>query len=62
MIVRCVIEVDGHLENCKVIKSLPYMEEAVLSALATHKYTPVMFQGKPQRVNYTFNIKLKASP
>ena len=61
MIVRCVIELDGTLQDCKVIKTLPYMEAAVLEALATHKYTPVMFQGKPQRVNYTFNIKLKAS-
>lgn len=60
MIVRCVIETDGRLEQCKVIKSLPHMEDAVLSALATHRYTPVMFQGRPQRVNYTFNIKLVA--
>lgn len=60
MIVRCVIELDGKLADCKVIKSLPYMENAVLSALATHRYTPVMFQGRPQRVNYTFNIKLVA--
>ena len=60
MIVRCVIELDGKLEDCKVIKTLPYMEAAVLSALATHRYSPVMFQGRPQRVNYTFNIKLMA--
>jgi len=60
MIVRCVIELDGKLEDCKVIKSLPFMEGAVLSALATHTYTPVMFQGRPTRVNYVFNIKLVA--
>lgn len=60
MIVRCVIELDGKLQDCKVLKTLPYMEESVLSALATHRYTPVMFQGRPQRVNYTFNIKLMA--
>lgn len=60
MIVRCIIEIDGKLQDCKVIKSLPYMEDAVMSALATHRYTPVMFQGRPQRVNYTFNIKLMA--
>ena len=60
MIVRCVIELDGRLDDCKVIKSLPFMEDAVLSALATHRYSPVMFQGRPQRVNYTFNIKLVA--
>jgi periplasmic protein TonB len=58
MIVRCVITVEGKLEGCKVIKPLPYMEKAVLEALATHQYTPVTFQGKPVSVNYVFNIKL----
>ena len=60
MIVRCIIELDGTLKDCKVIKNLPYMEEAVLSALATHRYTPGMLDGKPVRVHYTFNIKLVA--
>ena len=60
MIVKCVIEVDGRLENCRVVKALPYMEKAVLDALGTHRYSPVMFQGRPQRVDYTFTIKLIA--
>jgi protein TonB len=58
MIVRCVIELDGKLQDCKIIKGLPYMDSAVLDALSTHTYTPVTFQGRPQRVNYTFNIKM----
>jgi len=57
MIVRCIIETDGRLTECKVIKPLAHMEEAVLSALREQQYTPVMFQGRPQRVNYTFNFK-----
>ncbi|HRE92087.1 MAG TPA: energy transducer TonB, partial [Myxococcota bacterium] len=58
MIVKCVIEVDGRLENCRVIKSLPYMEKAVLEALDSHRYSPVTFQGRPARVDYTFTIRL----
>lgn len=58
MIVRCVIETDGTVQDCKVIKPLPYMERAVLDAITSARYTPVTFQGNPVRVNYTFNIKL----
>jgi protein TonB len=58
MIVRCTITVEGRLDRCRVIKTLPFMERAVLDALATHRYTPVMFQGQPVSVQYVFNIKL----
>jgi len=37
MIVRCTITLEGTLTNCRVIKSLPHMEKAVLDALATHR-------------------------
>lgn len=57
-IAKCVIEIDGRLQNCRIVKALPYMENAVLDALATHRYSPVTFQGQPVRVDYTFNIKL----
>lgn len=58
MIVRCVIELDGSLQGCKVLKPVAHMETAVLSALATHRYRPIMVQGKPRRVSYVFNINL----
>ena len=40
------------------MKSLPYMDKPVLDALATRKYTPVLLDGKPVRVEYVFDIKL----
>jgi protein TonB len=58
MIVKCVIETDGRLQNCRVIKSMPHMERAVLDALGTHRYSPMTFQGRPVRVDYTFTIRL----
>jgi periplasmic protein TonB len=58
MIVKCVITVEGKIQNCQIIKPLPHMEQAVLSWLAASKYTPVTFQGKPQQVSYVFNFKL----
>jgi len=58
-IVKCVIKTDGSLENCRMIKSLPHMEKEILAALATHRYTPVTFQGRAVSVDYVFNIRLK---
>ena len=59
MIVKCVISVDGSLTNCRVIKGVPMMDQAVLGALARHRGTPVTFQGRPVSVDYTFTIRLK---
>jgi protein TonB len=40
------------------VKGLPYMDKAMLDALATRKYTPVMYQGHPVAVEYVFNTRL----
>jgi hypothetical protein len=58
MIVRCIITVDGRVERCVVLKTLPFLEQAVLDSLYTSRYTPVMYQGKPVAVGYTFSMKL----
>ncbi|HYV45281.1 MAG TPA: energy transducer TonB [Myxococcaceae bacterium] len=58
MIVKCVISTDGSIHNCRIIKPLPFMEKAVLDALATRRYKPVTFQGRPITCDYVFNIKL----
>ncbi|WP_309890827.1 TonB family protein [Archangium sp.] len=58
MIVRCVITTQGRIEQCRVIKPLPHMEQAVLEALYAQRYQPVTSQGRPIPVDYTFNIRL----
>lgn len=58
MIVKCVITIEGKVENCRIIKPLPHMEQAVLQALSTQRYKPVTFQGRPVSVDYVFNIRL----
>jgi len=58
MIVKCTITVEGRVERCNVLKTLPFLEEAVLENLYSSRYAPVTFQGKPVAVGYTFNVKL----
>jgi TonB family protein len=58
--VRCIITTDGTLKDCRIAKSVPYMDGAVLEALSRWKYTPVTFQGRPVSVYYSINLRLVA--
>jgi eukaryotic-like serine/threonine-protein kinase len=58
MVVRCIITVEGHVEKCLVLKTLPFLEQAVLESLYSSRYSPVTYQGKPVAVGYTFSVKL----
>jgi protein TonB len=58
MIVQCVIEVDGRLSRCGVLKSVPLMEPTVLEALQTWRFEPVTLRGKPVAVKYNVPIRL----
>ena len=57
LLAKCVVNVRGTLENCRIIRSLPHMNRAVLDALATHVYKPVTYQGKPIAVDYVFHFR-----
>jgi len=59
MIVRCVVTIEGRVYGCRVLKSLPHMDEAVVSVLEARRYTPATRNGVPLEVNYTFRIKLR---
>ncbi len=58
MIVKCTITIEGTVERCSVLKTLPFLEDAVLESLYSSRYAPVTYQGKPVAVGYTFNVKL----
>jgi protein TonB len=60
VIARCTITVAGTLESCRILKGLPFMDRSMLDALATRRYTPVVYQGHPVAVEYVFNVKLVA--
>ncbi|XXF75804.1 TonB family protein [Myxococcaceae bacterium GXIMD 01537] len=58
MLVKCTITVQGRVENCRVLKSLPHMEQPVVESLRSRVYKPIVYQGKPVAVDYVFNIRL----
>lgn len=62
MTVKCTVTTQGRLENCRVLKSVPLMEEAVLAALATRRYRPATQQGLPVAIDYVISINLVPPP
>lgn len=58
MLVKCTITRAGSVENCRVLKPLPHMEQAVLEALQSRVYKPILYKGQAVAVDYVFNIKL----
>jgi TonB family protein len=58
MLVKCTITRAGRVENCRVLKPLPHMEQAVLEALQSRIYKPILYKGQAVAVDYVFNIKL----
>lgn len=61
VLAQCVITVGGQLTGCKVLKGLPFMDQAVLSALAQQRWSPATVGGQPVAVLFTipFSFKLK---
>jgi serine/threonine-protein kinase len=46
-VTRCVVTVKGTLEKCRVVKSVPLMDEAVLEALKARVYEPARVGADP---------------
>jgi len=58
MLVKCTITLQGALEGCRIVKSLPHMDAAVLTALTNWRYAPVTYQGRAVAVDYVIPVRL----
>ena len=58
MIVRCVVATDGTLENCRVVRPLPRVSEAVMDALATWRLPPLEEPDQPNAVDRVISVRL----
>jgi protein TonB len=57
-LVKCVLTVDGTVRDCRIVKGLPFMNEAIISAVSRWKYSPVIYQGRPAAVEYLITLHL----
>jgi protein TonB len=59
VMVKCVVTVEGRVHDCRVLKSLPFMDRAVIDALERRRYKPATLGGRAVEVNYNFKITLR---
>jgi protein TonB len=59
MLVKCVIGLDGKVHDCRVIKSLPFMDRAAIDALEKARFSPATQGGKPIEVDYVVKLTLR---
>ncbi len=59
-LVSCVINLDGSLADCKITKSVPYMDQQILEMLKSWRYTPVIFEGRARSVRMTIPVRVPA--
>jgi serine/threonine-protein kinase len=58
MAARCVITVQGTVERCRVIKSVPMMEETVIKSFESRHFRPAELNGQPVAVWYLMTVRL----
>lgn len=61
IILKCVITVEGTVEGCEVIKSVPGLTEWAIENVTQTRFTPATLDGQPVRVSYAFNFNVKVS-
>lgn len=62
-IVKCVIDVDGAVRGCSVVKETdPRIDAAIVAALHSSHYEPFRYRGRTVAVDYQFNVLLRGRP
>ena len=58
LLASCTVTLEGDLRDCKIVKSLPFMDGVALDLLARWRVGPVTYQGRPVMVNYKIPIRM----
>jgi protein TonB len=57
VIIEAVISQTGDVENARVLRSVPLLDEAALAAVRQWKFTPTLLNGIPVPVVYTVTVR-----
>jgi periplasmic protein TonB len=56
VIIEAVIGPDGHVQDAKVLRSIPLLDAAALDAVKQWQYTPTLLNGVPVPVIMTVTV------
>ncbi len=58
VLASCTVTLEGTLRDCKLVRSLPFMDAVAMDLLARWKVGVVTFQGQPVIVNYKIPMRM----
>jgi serine/threonine-protein kinase len=55
-VARCVIRADGSVTGCRMMRSLMFLDDGILAALASRRFTPTLRFGRAVDEEYLFTV------
>jgi len=62
VILEAVIGVDGRVDNARVLRSIPLLDQAAIDAVQQWEYTPTLLNGAPVPVIMTVTVQFTLAP
>jgi protein TonB len=62
VILEAVIGVDGRVEDARVLRSIPLLDQAAIDAVQQWEYTPTLLNGAPVPVIMTVTVQFTLAP
>jgi protein TonB len=61
VILEAIVDRDGHIEDVRVLRSMPLLNAAALAAVRQWRYSPLLLNGKPERFVLTVTVSFRLS-
>jgi protein TonB len=59
VILEAIVDREGHIEDVRVLRSLPLLDRAALDAVRQWRYSPLLLNGKPERFVLTVVVSFR---
>jgi protein TonB len=61
VILEAVVDRQGHVEDVRVLRSIPLLDKAAMDAVRQWRYSPLLLNGKPERFVLTVTVSFSLS-
>ena len=59
VILEAIIGVDGRVQQARVLRSVPLLDQAALNAVQSWEYTPTLLDGRPVPIIMTVTVNFR---
>jgi protein TonB len=61
VILEAIVDRDGHVEDVRVLRSMPLLDRAALDAVRQWQYSPLLLNGRPEPFVLTVVVSFRLS-